>query len=135
MPALIDPQLSIQIDRVAQTASVAVTCGLEFTDSEVREMNLFARTYMLECHLLDEDPLRSPGDLAIAFDSQQFPRLRDEAEQYAEATFKSVAATSTLARGAYGKDSTLLAELALSNEDLGIVAVKRSPAVAVDLTQ
>jgi hypothetical protein len=40
MATILDPQLSIQVDRQTASASVNVTCDLEFTNSEVESMNI-----------------------------------------------------------------------------------------------
>jgi hypothetical protein len=130
MANIIDPQLSIEIDRTAKTGSLRVSCGLEFTDSEVRAMNVFGRQYVLECHLLGRDGSHA-DDSAIAFGAQRFPRSRDDADQYAEPVFTAMATTSDL-EGNVSATDALAAELALSNEDLGVVAVKRTPEVAVN---
>ena len=131
MARIIDPELSIDIDRAANAGSISVRCGLEFTDAELRAMNVFGRQYSLQCHLLGQNNLNEP-DSAIVFASQQFPPSRDDAEPYVEPVFTSVAGTSDL-KLYMSADGSIGAELALSNEDLGTVAVKRTPVVAIDL--
>ena len=130
MATIRDPQLSIQVDRTAKTAAVRVTCDLEFTDFEVRSMNLIGVHYTLECQLLNMEMLYP--EAVIAFVPQQFPRIRDGATQFEHPVFEAVAATSDLHLYIFGKDS-LVAELRLSNDDLGTVSVKRTPATLVDL--
>lgn len=127
---IIDPQLSIQLDRAAEMATVSVTCGLEFTDFEVRSMNLLGTYYTLECELLNMEMLY-PHEV-INFVPRQFPRVRDGATTYEEPVFEAVAPTKDLHLYIFGKDS-LAAELRLSNEDLGTLSVKRTPVVLVDL--
>ena len=127
---IIDPQLSIQLDRAAEMATVTVTCGLEFTDFEVRSMNLLGTHYTLGCELLNMEMLY-PHEL-INFVPQQFPRVRDGAITYEETVFEAVAPMKDLHLYIFGKDS-VAAELRLSNEDLGTLSVKRTPVILVDL--
>jgi hypothetical protein len=128
--AILDPQFSIQVDRAAQVANVKVTCGLEFTDSEVNSMNFLGTTYTLECHLLTMKMMNP--ETVIDFVPQLFPRVRDGASGYEEPAFEAVAATKDLYRYIFDTDS-LVAELRLSNEDMGMVSVKRTPAVRADM--
>jgi hypothetical protein len=130
MATIIDPQLSIEQDRQAKMAKVKVTCGLEFTEFEVNSMKLLGITYTLECHLLNMEMLYP--ETVINFNLQQYPRVRDEAKAYEEPVFEAVAPTKELHLYLFGKDS-LLAELRLSNEDMGTLSVKRSPTTLVDL--
>jgi hypothetical protein len=55
-------------------ATVAFTSGVEFTEFEVRTMNLLATRYTLECQLNME--LLCP-EAVIHFVPQQFPRVRE----------------------------------------------------------
>jgi len=130
MATIIDPQLSIQVDRSAQLASVKVTCDVEFTQFETNSMNLLGIQYALECHLLNMEMLYP--ETVINFVPQQFPRVRDGARQLERPVFEAVAPTKDLHLYLFGKDS-LVAELRLSNEDLGTVNVKRTPTTLVDL--
>lgn len=130
MPKIIDPQLKVQVDRAAAKATVTVTCGLEFTEFEVRSMNLLGLQYRLECDLLNMEMLY-PEDV-VKFVPQSFPRVRDGAIRYEEPVFEAVAPTKELHLYLFGKD-TLAAELRLSNEDQGTVNVKRTPVALVDL--
>jgi hypothetical protein len=130
MATIIDPQLSIELDRPAKMAKVKVTCGIEFTEFEVNSMRLLGTTYTLECHLLNMEMLYP--ETVINFNLQQYPRVRDEAKAYAEPVFEAVAPTKELHLYLFGKDS-LVAELRLSNEDMGTLSVKRSPTTLVDL--
>jgi hypothetical protein len=130
MATIIDPQLSIQVDRAAKMANVRVTCGIEFTEFEVNSMNALGLHYTLDCHLLNMEMLYP--ETVINFGLLQYPRVRDEAKAYEEPVFEAVAPTNELHEYIFGKDS-LLAELRLSNEDLGTVSVKRTPTTLVDL--
>jgi hypothetical protein len=130
MAAIIDPQLSIQVDKAAAVANVKVTCGLEFTDFEVRSMNLLGIRYTLECHLLNMEMLYP--ETVINFVPQQFPRVRDGASAYEQPAFEALAPTKELHLYIFGKDS-VLAELRLTNDDMGTVSVKRTPVMLVDL--
>jgi len=130
MPTIIDPRLSIQVDKSAAVATVTVSCGLEFTDVEVRSMNLLGVQYTLECQLLNVE-MPYP-ETVIYFIPQQFPLIRDGATGYEEPVFKASAPTKDLHLYIAGKDS-LAAMLQLSNEDRGTVASKRTPSQLVDL--
>jgi hypothetical protein len=130
MSSISDPQLSIQIEHATRMATVRVSCDVEFTDFEVRSMNLLGVRYTLVCELLNMDMLYPQS--VVTFIPVQFPRIRDGARKYEHAEFEAVAATRDLHLELIGKDS-LLAELRLSNEDLGTRSVKRTPAMLVDL--
>jgi hypothetical protein len=130
MATISGQQLSVQVDRAAKTAAVRVTCDLEFTDFEVRSMNLVGLHYTLECQLLNMEMLYP--DTVIAFVPQQYPRIRDGATRFEQPVFEAVAATRDLHLYMFGQDS-LVAEIRLSNEDLGTVSVKRTPVQLVDL--
>jgi hypothetical protein len=130
MATIIDPQLSIEVDKASELATVTVSCGVKFTEFEVRSMNLMGVRYTLECHILNMEMLYP--DTVINFVAQQFPRLRDEASQYEQPVFHAVARPKDLHLYNSGKDA-VAAELRLSNEDLGAVSVKRSPTTLVDL--
>jgi hypothetical protein len=128
MASIFDPELSIQVDRGAKLATIAVRCDLGFTDSEIDTMNLFGRRYALDCRLLNAEAPH-PRTI-IRFDQQLFPRFRDGATRYEHPVFEVVAAAQELHRDALGTDA-LVAELALSNEDLGTLDVKRTQIVGV----
>ena len=130
MATIIDPQLSIEVDRATKMASVRVTCGIEFTEFEVNSMNLLSISYTLECHLLNMEMLYP--ETVINFALQQYPRVRDGAKRFEEPVFQAVAPTKELHLYIFGKDS-LVAELRLSNADLGTLSVKRTPTTLVDL--
>jgi hypothetical protein len=130
MATIIDPRLSIQVDRAAQVATLEVACDLEFTEFEVNSMNLMGTTYTLECHLLNMEMLYP--ETVVNFGLQQFPRVRDGATGSEQPVFQAEAPTKDLHLYIFGKDS-LVAELRLSNEDLGTVSVKRTPTTLVDL--
>jgi hypothetical protein len=130
MAQIHDPQLSIQIDHAAQTARVSVSCDVEFTDFKMNSMNLLGFLYTLECQLLNMEHL-SP-QAVMTFDPQQFPRIRDGARLHEHTVFEASAPTNELHVYLFRKDS-LLAELRLSNEDLGTLNVKRTPTMFVDL--
>jgi hypothetical protein len=130
MASIIDPQLAIQVDRAQEVATVTVSCGVVFTDFEVRSMNLLGMRYTLECQLLNMEMLYP--ERVINFVPQQFPRVRDGASGYEEPVFEAAAPTKELHLYIFGKDS-LAAELRLSNEDLGTISVKRTPVTLVDL--
>lgn len=130
MATIIDPQLSIQVDKALAVANVRVTCGMEFTDFEVSSMNLLGFRYTLECHLLNMEMLYP--ETIINFVPRQFPRIRDGAKAYEEPAFEAVAPTKDLHLYIFGKDS-VVAELRLSNQDVGTVSVKRTPVMLVDL--
>jgi hypothetical protein len=63
------------------------------------------------------------------FDPQQFPCYRDGASKYEQATFETVAALRDLGVD-LSHESSLIADVVLSNEDLGTVDSKRTHAVA-----
>ena len=130
MPDIRDPQLTIEIDHGAQVARVTVKCDLEFTEFEVNGMNLLGLRFTLECQLLNAEHLAPQA--VMTFNLLQFPRIRDGATEFEHPVFEGSAPTSELHQYLFGKDS-LVAELRLSNEDLGIVSVKRTPTVFVNL--
>jgi hypothetical protein len=130
MPKILDPQLFIQVDKAAAMATVKVTCGVEFTEFEVRSMNLLGMQYTLDCHLLNMEMLYP--ETVINFVPQQYPRVRDGATGYVEPVFEAVAPTKDLHLYIFGKDS-ILAELTMTNQDLETVSVKRTPTMLVDL--
>src|SRR5262245_33873575 len=105
MAEIIDPQLFIQVDKSAAMAAVKVTCGLAFTEFEVRSMNLLGLTYTLDCHLLNMEMLYP--ETVITFVPQQYPRIRDGATGYQEPVFEAVASTKDLHLYVFGKDSIL----------------------------
>jgi hypothetical protein len=91
MGTIIDPQLSIEVDRAVAMATVAVTCGVEFTEFEVRTMNLLRMQYTLECQLLNMALLYP--ETVIHFVPRQFPRVRDGANAFEQPIFNAVAPT------------------------------------------
>ena len=130
MATIIDPQLSIQVDRASELVTVTATCGVEFTEVEVRSMNLLGLRYTLECHLLDRETIYP--EAVIDFAAQQFPPVRDGARAYEQPVFEASAKRKDLHLYVFGKD-TVAAELRLSNEDVGTLSVKRTPTTLVDL--
>jgi hypothetical protein len=130
MATIIDPELSIQVDRGAAMANVTVTCGLEFTDFEVNSMNILGTHYTLECHLLNMEMLYPEN--VVNFVPMQFPRVRDGATGFESPVFTAAAPTRDLHLYIFGRDS-LAGELRLTGADLDTVSVKRTPSVSVDL--
>jgi hypothetical protein len=130
MPSIVDPRLSTQLDKASALAKVSVSCGVRFTEFEVRSMNLLGVRYTLECQLLNTEMLYP--EAVIHFVPQQFPRIRDGAIAYEEPVFEAVAPMKELHLYIFGKDR-LAAELQLSNEDQGTIAIKRTPVQLVDL--
>jgi len=130
MATIIDPQLTIEVDKSAKVANVRVTCDVEFSQFEVNSMNLLGTRYTLECNLLNMEMLYPES--VINFGLLQFPRIRDGASTLERPVFEAVAPTKDLHLYIFGKDS-VVAELRLSNEDLGSVSVKRTPTTLVDL--
>src|SRR5215471_2940522 len=114
MATIIDPQLTIEVDKSAKVANVRVTCDVEFSQSEVNSMNLLGMRYTLECNLLNMEMLYPES--VINFGLLQFPRIRDGASTLERPVFEAVAPTKDLHLYIFGKDP-VVAELRLSNED------------------
>jgi hypothetical protein len=130
MATIIYPQLSIEIDRAGESATISVGCDLDFSEFEVKNMNLLGLRYSLQCQLLEIVTPRL--DTVLSFDPQQFPRFRDGATAYEHAVFETAAAVRDLHLDLSGK-SSLVAELVLTNEDLGTVDMKRTQVVGLHL--
>jgi hypothetical protein len=67
-----------------------VSCDLDFTDFEVTNMDLLGVQHSLEGTLLKADTPQAAS--VYRFDPRQFPRYRDGASKYEQATFETGAA-------------------------------------------
>jgi hypothetical protein len=123
-------QLTVTTDRPHDKATITVTCDVEFTEVEVKTMNMLGLRYSLECHLLDMDMLYP--DQVVKFDAQELPRASSGVNTQAHAVFETVALMSELHWYIFGKDS-LAAELTLTDQETGARDVKRSEVLRVNL--
>jgi hypothetical protein len=130
MASIIDPQLSIETDRAQKTATIRVSCDVEFTQFEVNAMTELGLAYSLSCDLHNMDMLYPES--VVAFATQAFPRVPRQGTSREHATFDAVTAMGALHMYIFGKD-TIIAELTLKNDESEATTVKRTPPVAVNL--
>ena len=130
MATLNTVELNVTTNRPQDTATMVVTCAVEFTDFEVNAMNLLGLRYNLQCQLQDLDmPYADP---VHSFDWQHFPRVPGGAMRHEHVVFEAVLATSSLHVYALGKDG-LFATVTLTNEETGAEVTRRGKFVALDL--
>jgi hypothetical protein len=130
MASITNPQLAISTDRGQKKATVTVSCDVEFTEFEVNAMALLGLSYSLRCELLNME--MAYPESVVLFAGQEFPVIPGQGQPHENATFEATTAMNALHLYIFGKD-TLVAELTLKNEESGAAAVKRTPAVAVNL--
>lgn len=130
MASIKHPQLAITADRSRDTATIVVSCDVEFTEFEVNAMNMLGVRYTLQCHLLDMDMLYP--DSVVAFDRHEFPRVPGGANTSEITTFEAAARMRDLHWYVFGKD-TLVARLTLRNQETGIETVQHSDVIQIDL--
>jgi hypothetical protein len=130
MASIINPKLSIDSDRVQNTAAISVSCDVEFTQFEVNAMTRLGLSYSLSCDLQTMDMLYPES--VVAFATQVFPRVPRQGKSLEHATFDAVTTMNALHVYIFGKD-TIIAELTLKNDESEARTVKRTPPVAVDL--
>jgi hypothetical protein len=123
-------ELQVPTIRPRETATMVVSCEVEFADFEVNAMNLLGLRYNLQCQLQDLDMPYS--DPLHSFDWQHFPRVPGGAKRYEHVVFEAVLATSSLHVYVLGKDG-LFATVTLTNEETGAEVTRRSKFVALDL--
>jgi hypothetical protein len=130
MATITNPELAITTDLVQHTATIVVTCGVEFTQFEVNAMTQLGLSYTLHCDLLNMEMLYPES--TVVFAAQEFPRLPGRGQSHDDARFEAVAAMKALHVYLFGKDS-LVAELTLTNAESGTSTSRRTPIVAVSL--
>lgn len=123
-------ELKVTPNRARDTATMVVSCEVEFTDFEVNAMNLLGLAYNFQCRLQDLDmPYADP---VHSFDWQHFPRVPGGAMLHEHVVFEAVLATSRLHVYVFGRDG-LFAAVTLTNEETGAEVTRRSKVVAFDL--
>ncbi len=130
MARITNAQLAIATDRAHDSATITVSCDLEFTDFEVNAMHLLGLRYTLKCELLDMDMLYVRG--AVPFPVVDFPRDGRAALVHEHVELHTEAAMHVLHRFVFGKDP-LVAELTLRDEETGEATIRRSDVLHVDL--
>jgi len=129
MPRIDGVVLTIISDRTQNRAGR----GVEFSEFEVKAMNVLGLRYKLDCRILEEDIYMLPKQGPVVTSHHQgFPRPVGGVERYDQAKFEAVVAISDLREHDFGKDK-LVAELELQNQETGEWVVGRSHVVAADL--
>ena len=130
MATLNTVELKVTTNRPQDTATMVVSCAVEFTDFEVNAMNLLGLRYNLQCQLQDLD--MPYADTVHGFDSQHFPRVPSGVIPHEHVVFEAVLATSSLHVYVLGRDG-LFATVTLTNGETGTKVTQRSKFVALDL--
>jgi hypothetical protein len=123
-------ELKVTTNRPQDTATMVVSCEVEFTDFEVNSMNRLGLRYNLQCQLKDLDmPYADP---VHSFDWQHFPSVPGGAIRHEHVVFEAVLATSNLHVYVVGREG-LFATVTLTNAETGAEVTGRSKFVPLDL--
>jgi len=123
-------ELNVTTDRRQETATIVVSCEVEFSEFEVNTMNQLGVRYNLKCQIQDLDmPYADP---VHRFDGQYLPRVSDGAIRHEHVMFEAVLATRSLHVFVLGRDG-MFATVTLTNEETGAEVTQRSKFVALDL--
>jgi len=131
MASIRNPELTIGVLDSEDRAGVSVTCDLEFTEFEVKAMNLLGLRYSLHCRLFNKDlwdvePVASFDDQTIPGATEvMLPALR-------HVVFDMVRPASELHTHVFSRDQ-LEAELTLENAETGEQTITHTALVPIDL--
>ena len=130
MAAIHTVELNLTTNRQQQTATIVVSCEVEFSDFEVNAMNQLGVRYTLKCQIQDLDmPYADP---VHRFDWQHLPRVSSAAIRHEHVMFEAVLATRSLHVFVLGRNG-MFATVTLTNEETGAEVAQRSKFVALDL--
>lgn len=131
MPTITNAQLAITTDRPQDRATVVVSCDIEFTEVEVNAMDLLGLQYSLHCQVLNKDLFGE--DPVLSYHHRKFPRVPGEARRHEHVVFDTIVPMYTLNERLFGKDK-LVAQLKLKNDETHEEVVRRTDAIAVDVS-
>ena len=127
MASIHRPKLTVDPNRLENTATVRATCGVEFTEFEANAMNLLGLRFEVRCRVVNKD--LQYETTVLTYEPQW---LDYHAAEGATVVFETVTSMRDMHQHVFTRDE-LFAVFTIENGETGDQCSRRTEIVAVDL--